>query len=533
MVRLMVVDDEPIIADGICEIFQSMADLDLDICRAYSALEALDWLGRTRVDIVISDVRMPEMDGLQLLSEIRRNWPECHVIFLTGYSDFNSLYQASQYKVAFLLKSDGYDRLIRTVRETLKAMEERLNIIKRLDEARTQLGLSRQLVFRELLQGMDEAGEMLPAGMPIDTERPMLMAVGRRSRPRGESQAPGYSPAEAVCAALEQFFGKYMDMVYTQDYDRNIVCLLQNNGRFEGDGAGEFIFIKETLESVQEAVLRTTGFEMTFALSESPFVWEELQQRYRTLSLLIEYFSDNGSGAIVTEKNLPAIPPAMAGAGTAEVFEPEYSQSMRIWLESGSREEFMAGFSRFSAFLASARGKHNIAAAGLYMSMASLLINHVNRMGLAGRLEAGVRLDRLMELDSFADWQEAAALLHDLASAVFDIRSANSTTRAAGVIDKVKKYVRENVSGDLSLVRLADIVHFNPQYLSKLFKDTEGINLIDFISDVRMERAKQMLKNPSCKVQDVAMAAGYSNTANFCRFFRKHTGVAPNEYRER
>jgi two-component system, response regulator YesN len=206
---------------------------------------------------------------------------------------------------------------------------------------------------------------------------------------------------------------------------------------------------------------------------------------------------------------------------------------MRAYLEGGRQEEFAAGLARLTGFLRAARGKHNIAAAGVYMSMASLLINHINRMGLMGKVEANMKMERLMDLDGFADWQEAAGLLNEFADMIFDIRNVNRTKRAASVIDKVKKYVRENISGDLSLVHLADLVHFNPQYLSKLFKDTEGINLIDFISGVRIEKAKQMLENPACKVQDVALAAGYSNTANFCRFFRKHTGVAPNEYREK
>lgn len=105
--------------------------------------------------------------------------------------------------------------------------------------------------------------------------------------------------------------------------------------------------------------------------------------------------------------------------------------------------------------------------------------------------------------------------------------------RAVDAMDTIKRHVRENVGGDLSLMHLADLAHFNPQYLSKLFKEVEGVNLIDYIAGVRIERAKQMLADPACKVREVAAAVGYSNTANFCRFFRKNTGLAPNEYRDR
>ncbi len=81
MHRLLIVDDEPYTVDGLYEMLEE-ADLpELELYRAYSAIEAIEWLNRIKIDIVLSDIRMPGMDGLRLLKEIRARWPRCKVIF--------------------------------------------------------------------------------------------------------------------------------------------------------------------------------------------------------------------------------------------------------------------------------------------------------------------------------------------------------------------------------------------------------------------------------------------------------------------
>src|SRR5690606_14704865 len=110
MYRLLIVDDEEIIVNGLYEIFRNIKDLDLDVYKAYSGEEAIEWLNRTRVDIVLTDIRMPGIDGLELLEIIHRSWPQCRVIFLTGYDEFEYVYKAIQHKaVNYILKIEDND----------------------------------------------------------------------------------------------------------------------------------------------------------------------------------------------------------------------------------------------------------------------------------------------------------------------------------------------------------------------------------------------------------------------------------------
>ena len=118
MRRILIVDDEPIIVRGLLSVLGERLP-DVDLYSAGSGMEALSLLAETRMDIVVSDMAMPGMDGLQLMKRIHADWPECRVIFLSGHNEFDMIYQAIQNEaVTFILKTEGFDKIIAALRDT-------------------------------------------------------------------------------------------------------------------------------------------------------------------------------------------------------------------------------------------------------------------------------------------------------------------------------------------------------------------------------------------------------------------------------
>lgn len=93
-------------------------------------------------------------------------------------------------------------------------------------------------------------------------------------------------------------------------------------------------------------------------------------------------------------------------------------------------------------------------------------------------------------------------------------------------------YINDHLEEDLSLVRLSKRFHFNPSYLSRLFKQECGVNLSAYIEDARVRRAKELLAKEEFKVLEIGCRVGYESPHSFTRFFKKVTGVSPQEYRE-
>lgn len=126
--NLLVVDDEPVIAESIVRLLSSRLPLPVEVFCAYRGRRALEVLQANRIDLMVSDIRMPDMSGLELLSQVNRLYPECRTIFLTGYPEFAYAYEAfRQHAVGYILKTDDDHVLLTAVQEALAQLSAQLS----------------------------------------------------------------------------------------------------------------------------------------------------------------------------------------------------------------------------------------------------------------------------------------------------------------------------------------------------------------------------------------------------------------------
>lgn len=183
MYRILVIDDEPIIADGLYELFAQDETFALEVHKVYSAPDALKLLDRLRIDIVLSDIKMPGMNGLELLTQIHRRWPFCHVIFLSGYSDFEYVQKAMQLGAdSYILKSQGDEVVLETVYKTLALLEQETTSAvwnRRMEE---ELKNARPLLCQDFLwkmlrgeiTGAQLEQQLLKLGLPLRAGHPVF-----------------------------------------------------------------------------------------------------------------------------------------------------------------------------------------------------------------------------------------------------------------------------------------------------------------------------------------------------------------------
>ena len=127
MYRILLTDDEYLIADGLFEYIHSRRGEVFDVVKAYSAEEGLSVMERMRVDIVVTDIEMPVVNGLSFHETICRKWPRAKIIFLTAHSNFDYVYYASRFpNTRFLLKSDGFAALLSLLDETARQISGEL-----------------------------------------------------------------------------------------------------------------------------------------------------------------------------------------------------------------------------------------------------------------------------------------------------------------------------------------------------------------------------------------------------------------------
>ncbi|WP_438434798.1 response regulator transcription factor [Gorillibacterium sp. sgz500922] len=537
--RLLIVDDEEIITDSLYEVFARFNPDELDVCKAYTAREALQWMNRTRIDLVLTDIRMPGMNGLELTEQIQAHWPHCKVIFLTGYSEFDYAYRAMQLPgIRYVLKTEGYDKVIRTVEEAIGDIR-RDHQLARLQEQSKEQELALRLLTQgnyllDLLQDSpvpcDERtllDDFQSLGLELDPAAPVVLVLGRLAYPANAA----YRERNRLLIASKRIWESYLSgsvrRVGILDRYGDAVWFIQP-AREEGEDGGLRLirYLEGTLELVQEACLESVGVTASFAIGV-PCRWQAITAQYDRLRQLQQAKGGGDLPMIVLER------PALEGAaGTSEsAVKEEFRLGPKLeilgaHLEANGKEKFEEVLKEVrdsvlqEYFPASRRSE-------AYYSIALLLLSTINRRNLLR--EVG-ECRKLMRLDDHASLQEAFEYLSRVAGRIFSVKQEEEPP--SYVIDQLCTYIEENLNADLSLVRLAEKSYFNPTYLSRYFKQERGINLSEYIDQSRLRKAFELLRDESLKVREVAGAVGYESAHSFTRFFKKETGMTPQEYRD-
>lgn len=537
---MLIVDDEEIITDGLADIFGKLK-LDLDIYKAYSGQEALELLNRTRVDIVLSDICMPGMDGLELMETIRLNWPQCKIVFLTGHNDFNYVYQAIQAPdVQYVLKNEGYPRLIAAVERALKELEESLRANDLIRRSKEQLhtletlahgDYFRNLLFHDVLFERELEEDFRRLHIPLDASMPILIGLGSVTYAGPAGRSPTYvdrrETALAVKFLSEAFLAERTSSIGFIDRNGDLIWLIQpkrwNDSERTDAFAQTVMFLEGTFELIQQSCLESLDTIVAVTLCGEAFAWEGLPAMYDKMR---RYQHDRtGDGTRMVQKVFPSEESPSPASIRSRSLRDEF-EALAVHLEAGRREEFMVLFDDLTepAAYELERGDPNMTE--LCYTVALVLLSYINRWEIREIGSFG-----LMKMEDYRSWREAFGYLKGVADVLFSLRKSGEQKRAAGAIDKICLFIEQNLSEDLSLVKLADEFHFNPSYLSRLFKQERGVNLSDYMDELRLRKAKELLKRDELKIAEVGCLIGYEMPQSFTRFFKKWTGLTPQEYR--
>jgi two-component system, response regulator YesN len=559
MYRLLIVDDEEIIVNGLYEIFGGMKELDLDVYKAYSGEMAIAWLRRTRIDIVLTDINMPGIGGLELLEEIQRNWPQCRVIFLTGYSEFEYVYRAIRHPgVSYILKTEDHERVIGAVIDAIAGIQQETRTEVLIQKAKEQINMACELFqndyLLQLLRGTVKASIELfeQLGIPMHPAWPVLLILSQvESAALQElSYLKRTELLYSIRLVLYQYLGANVRLMAVMDENSMFALFVQpreslkaavypENARVLYDRA--VMFIRGTLESVQNTCRESLGAPVSFVISAEPCQWSDVSNKHYTLSEMLRYRIGTGIEMLLTDTEFGRVVPGAAS------MSPEPSKSVEelstmlrrgslndipLLLESGQRDKCLELIGGLAAPLNKIRSKNSNLAIEAYTKAAMGLLAYINRRKLTEKLAFHIAQNRLIRFDTFDSWGEAVDYLTEMAGLLFSMQDEEQTNRAVQAVGHLQAYIESNLSEDLSLVRLAEQVYLNPSYLSRLFKQVTGVNLSDFIESARVKHAKELLEKDCLRVNEIARRVGYDTAASFTRFFRKSTGTSPQEYRD-
>ncbi|MFD0713573.1 response regulator [Paenibacillus sp. GCM10027626] len=554
MYRLLIVDDEPVIVNGLVELFEDCEHLELDVYHAYSADDALDWLARSKFDIVLTDIRMPGMSGLEMHETILAHWPDCKVVFLTGFSNFEYIQTAMRNKsVDYVLKTEDDERIIASVEKAIAAISWEKYNHHALEKAKRQLDRAIPTLQREYLLGICEgvhwtretlSQRFADLHIPLSAEHPVLPIIGRVDQWEGELHV---SDKMLLLYALHNIADEVMAACTIQPVVLDLgrfIWLVQpqavREGGFDYKEPASSAWMKTAkyvhglLESVQSASKQLLRLPVSLAAGTMPADWKELPKGCTDLRQVL------GIGLGYSQEMLITGADALLAANRAasQAADEEEKCLLRLntlddaerLIEGGQQEAFMQLFDQLQQQLEATGYKASLYLEAYY-ALAAQIIRQFNRLGNRGKQPA-LDLERLSNARGYSSPAEAIEYLRQAAGQFFALQRNEQNERTNQVVTKIHQYIDNNLDGDLSLTTLSELVYLNPYYLSRLYKQITGGGLTEYIVAARMGTAKKLLTQTFMKVHEIAHAVGFDSPAYFARLFKRECGVTPQEYRD-
>lgn len=537
MFQLLIVDDEPSVVDAIAQTIPWNKVSISEVYCAYSAKEALKIVERDHIDIVMTDIRMPGMDGIQLMETVRKRSVGTRFILLTGYAEFDYAKQALQLEAAdYLLKPVSDEKLMEAVGNVtwkLKQEWEQISSYQRtLEVLRHNLPSLRADLLRDLLEGRrygDELSDKLSVlDVPFeegDRLRIVLIRLeGEFSHFNGQDR---YLMEYSIINMAEEIMAPYFHIWYCRDHHDFLVLMLRP--RLNRDIEELSVeFVSRLAIQLQNNVLHYLHGNVSVVVGNQGCFPDDLVQIYQLAVKTMRRRIGINVGLLMTVSNqsepteihsLTAIhePPSLIHLFEAGIWEEARRKLHHVFNELESKWD---GSPELTTEL-----YHTILAACYHYA-------HTNGKTLPQLLSVDgeerdiPKLETLTSIKAMKEWafETCDRLSQENSAEIQDVRNA--------LIKQVQEYIHVHLAEDVSLQTLADQVNLHPVYLSKVFKLETGEGLKEYLFRLRMEKAAYLLKHSHLKIFEVTAQVGYLNTSYFIKVFKRHFGMTPQDYRD-
>ncbi len=535
MLQLLIVDDERSVVETLAETIPWEECGISAVHEALSGTMALQVMENHAIDIVMTDIRMPGMSGINLITAIRERWPHVQTILLSGYADFEYAKQAiTQGTFEYLLKpvrdEDVIDSVTRLVRRIQEKWETAASYQKAMYTLQENLPLLRSTMLNKLLTGKTYSESALADKLKLlelpyaegDSFGMLMIRMEEHLSEMADKDMAlmEYAICNIVCEVMQPHFHTW----HTRDAHDYIIVLARPTGK--GNPT------KTLLEQYAAQIQTNVQLYLKGAISVMVGSWgrfpHQIREVYDRAVWSMRKKMGQGQGLFVTASDEPEDEPTHT---IRSLYEPPTLLSL---LDAGRFDDVEKKIRHIFEELLHSNEHHDIAEQMMevYHVLAGVFAYIIHKNGkqlsavLPGESYRYFQAPSYTTAQQLLDWS-IRTLHHIQQDAEQELKDNHST-----IVRSVKSFVDRNLAGDVSLPAIADHVHLHPVYLSKVYKAETGEALTAYVYRLRMEKAAFFLRTSAAKVFEIAELIGYNNTAYFIRVFKKFYDMTPQEYRD-
>lgn len=490
MYKAMLVDDESLITEGLKNIID-WEKLNITVLdTAQNGKQALDKFRKNPVDIVITDINMPLVNGIDLLSQIKDINENTKFIILSGYEEFNYAKAAISIGVeAYILKPIDEDELTKVLKE----------IVLKLDEAKSskKINLKKDTIFKGILNNIATKQDLINSKEKIKINMDNSLYVTSILLIKEGFTTINFKYIEKT----EVLYDDYGNLILVNSFDKNI-------------GIKE---IKHFYEQILEDIKTKYGYDVLIAVGDIVEDVNLLGKSFKTSNIVKKNILISGFNKCLAKEDL---------LNDIEMhFENELNEINRLIIDNDKKG--------INKYIDEILDNDKLTPQNIYDFATKVLILYDN-------LKAKFKIDNenadvlgstIINVLNFTTLDDIKTYLkHKLIYLIDHIVDEN--IKLSPIVRRIVKCVNENYNKDLSLKSLALEYNVNTSYLGQVFTKEIGIQFSDYLNKIRNAVAKDLILNTNKKISDISKEVGYLDTSYFYRKFKKYYGVTPATLRE-
>jgi two-component system response regulator YesN len=488
MYRLLIVEDQSWTRKSLVQMIDCNL-LNLSVVEeAANGIEGYEWIKKGGIHILVTDIRMPGMDGLELARRVREEYPEIKVIILSGHNEFEYAQTALRHNVCdYLLKPVQPKMLNQTILTAIQALSSSMERERNVQ----------RVMLRQILEGT-------PAH-DVDPEDHYL------------------SSFSGTWTRMIRMKGKKIDQIDS--------CLLS---------------IQKTLTSRQIKVIPLmveqgwslfvssakpyTNKEIADFLTESD-IWSQFPNLHLGIGLpystLETLWISELESILALELFKESQPIYLYDPASLLKFKIDQSTIADLWTALESNQLI-----QFNHYLVQWFPEH-LANSEIRYRCFVLIKSLISRKQSEPDIDYFYLIKTLQTIIrnmTYAE-QELSQWVKSTFYQAYQMLMSNKDKTTEHIIGWCQTYIMNNLEDDISLTGLAERLHFSPSHLSNLFKQFTGINFIDYVMELKIAKAKKYLEDTTMKISEIAYQLGYEDGRYFSKLFRKMVGLTPSEYK--
>ena len=514
MFSIMVIDDEPIVLDSLKTFPWEACGCQVSAW-ADSAGQALEYLEREVPDIIISDIRMPQLSGLNLAQIVKRRFPDMEIILLTGYAEFDYARQAMSLGIRqYLLKPFRFEDIKQALALCIRSIEER--------QARRQLQqtiqeklqaispLLKEQVYQDLLDG--RVGNYSDKASVLNIEEQIYVVISTQSDIAGKDAAQDmalFAQIHELIAGMEQeiYLARGIDIISL------IPCFhSRHDAPFCEQAAFHFC------EMLQTAIEEKLGISISLGISLPDRDILMLHQLKKQSIQALNCRHALGGSSIMLYSDI------QNGSGHGIFNLTMYEKNIQKCIVQNDAEALKSVWkSMLSQLLDSAQGDFPY----IRKTIINLVIItwHFAETQTSAPDSPYDEIERLFHCGSIEKLSDTALSLLLL------LVSPQPVSFGDGIAERVIEYMEQHLAENISLDMLSQTMNYSTAYLSRLIKKAAGQSFSELLQELRLRRAQELLRRTDERIGDIALKTGYNDVSYFIAIFKKKTGVTPKEWR--